>query len=597
MKRKYETIYTTPPLESTMMIETGAQLYSPAVNVNDGNISNSCIGNLPNIPVSASLNNGTALFQYNQFFWNKDVFSFNYSNCAIFVAIAYYQGTHSKDVSFVFYPIFLPRTALATFQSLQNSVTSNPVVRKYLIDDLLYYLNGAFTSFNFDSAPGSIGDVGIGYPAGHPLYSGPSLYASYVKGFLKDPTDDHAKFPIFQDGKEPPLKFIYVSSNNQIALVKNPVFWDDSDNYESGASIAFQLVNPEMEFAIGTNNPSCKIAAHRGGSNPTLIANSTKNFFAAGCFNTSDPSPNSQNFSKGWCGQGAYGLGFGMTFDKDTKSYSDVFGTDDYDGKRFDLFNQTNWDTDSNLSFSSTSSFETWAKNNLLETFIVMAPKICSLLPSRYITVESDILTRDQKVKPISNNPALSSGSILSVIYLDLDYNRTKVDATQSGSDIKKVGSFTPVVHIDPSYSIQSLDLMMKDEFGNYIQNFRSSNPSFQLQFEDGYNSSFISSSASFNSGNYVSLLEGEMSFNNGVFDGVSIPAWLSALNPNTASSNTNPLVAPFSTYLSQFGYGLYARSEAGFSQSGNSVILKGNYTPNIPFSANIIHFGRLLGD
>ena len=592
MKRSYAsttttttttTLYTSPPLESTLIFETGER-------------PSQCVGSVLSLPLTGSLSSGVKLFQYNRFFWNKDLFSFNYENCCIFVAIAWYRGTSSEKATFVFYPIYLPRTTIAKIQSLRNNITLDPKARKLLIDDVLYYLNGAFTGFNFDSSSGSIPAPGIGYPPQYKLTSGPVLYSHYLKGFLKEPTTNHTNFPIFQSSREPPLKFIYVSSNNQIALVRNEVFWDDDDNYPNGASIAFQLITPDSYFLIGDTTDGEKIASHRGGSTPTIYTNTTKNFFVPSIYNDSDETFSTSNVENGWCGSGAYGLGFAMSFLKKEKIYSDVFEGNSY--ARRELFNKTNWDTDSNLSFSSTSNFEKWAKDNKLETFIVHATKICSLLPSRFLSVNSNKLTRNQKIAPRSNNPILSNSQTMGIVYLDLDYNRTKLDETQSGeANFKKVGSFTPVHSMNPMFSVQALDLSVSNEWGGVLQNFTIPAGTFELTYANGYQTGstpLYSSYSSFQDGNYISLLEGEMGFNNGVFN--SPPAWLAALNPNTAGGNTSPLIASFSTYLSQFAYGLFYRKPYNISSGAIQVQLPTEFAPNIPKSTNLIHFGRLLG-
>jgi hypothetical protein len=214
---------------------------------------------------------------------------------------------------------------------------------------------------------------------------------------------------------------------------------------------------------------------------------------------------------------------------------------------------------------------------------------------------------------PSSNNPNLSNTSVMALEYLDLDTIRTKLDSTVSGGISPSLGTpllngtntstakasgtaDTTVVHMNPFFSIQSIDLYMRDEYGNYLQNFRS--PSgYTLE----YNSeppALMEEAELIYSGNYIySLIEGENSFNNGIF---TIPAWLAALNPNTSGGNTQPLIGPFSTYLTQCLYGIFAISstnsvsQPSFPASGVSI--PPDFSPTFPNSANLIHFGRVLG-
>src|SRR3954470_9546543 len=118
MKRKYGalggaedaqgSIYGAPHLESTMLIDTGG------IKSGDG-----CIGSLPDIPVNASMSSGTRLFQYNRFFWNRDLFTFDFNSCGIIISLSWYDGPNEIAYT-MFYNVFLPQTALTTYQSLNS---------------------------------------------------------------------------------------------------------------------------------------------------------------------------------------------------------------------------------------------------------------------------------------------------------------------------------------------------------------------------------------------------------------------------------------------------------------------------------------------
>lgn len=606
MKRKFgvddhddDALYVAPALESTMLIDSG-----------NGVTQNDCIGKVDTIAINASLSSGASLFQYNRFYWNKDLFTNNYSNCAVFIAIAFYSGEVTTQLHFCFYPIYLPRSSYTTFQSLLNgTVTSDPATKALLVKDLLYYLNGAFTGFNYDTY-NPVWPVPAIVPPIAPLQGGPTLYSSELKGYLRTPCVNNPSFPIFQTTKEPPLKFILCSSSQQIALIKNPTFWDDEElDLEKGASIAFQLVNPELIFVQGLNNPNASFQMATG----TVLPNNFIDITFPSVYNNSAASGNTFA-QKGWPSQGIYMSGFGeqMIDPNNLNQYCDVYGT--YE-KRVELFSKTRWPESVNpISLLTTTAFEIWAKENLLSLDIIVANKVCSLLPSRFITIQSEVLTRDQKLMPLSNNPVIGKSNILGIEYLTLDTIRTKVDTTMAGQSsnassvnassllnrpatTRVVGANdTPVIHFNPSYSIQSIDIYIIDEFGCFLQNYRS--PSgYHLE----YHADFLNMSQDFAkySGNFFAMMDGEeagigVGGSNGIF---TIPPWLAALNPNTALGNTCPLIGPFSTYFVHPFYGIYANNHLLGNNSVPSVSISSDFCPSIPQSANIIHFGRVLGN
>lgn len=397
-----ESFYSTYPLESTILLDMGG--------VPTGS---TCIGKVDSISMNASVSSGSEVFQYNRYFWNKDIFTFNYSNCLGMVAVAYHYKDFNLKIGktwFVFYPIFLPRVALATYQAVSSGLdlTHDPVKRKYLIDDLLYYLNGCFTSYNYDTLPDSVTDGVLfeAYPPQFPLQGGPSLYAYNTKGFLVRPTANNSEFPIFQDLVEPPLKWVYMSSNSQIGLVRNPAYWNNipTGTLSLDQDIAFQIVTPEEFMFRGPGNigneiiSSVLVAGTAGYQAPARVN--------VGVNSTYDNSSiNMSNYEKGWCSQGCYATGFGQSTMNSTPDhivFSDVYGTQ---AERETLFEQTRFPlADVWIPHDTAEEFDVWAKGNLLERYFVFAKKICSLLPCRFYTVDSEILTRDQRMQPVSNN-------------------------------------------------------------------------------------------------------------------------------------------------------------------------------------------------
>ncbi len=587
------TIYTTYPLESTLLLNTGG--------IASGN---SCIGKLESIPMNADISLGSKLFQYNRYFWNKDIFTFNYSNCCAMIAIAFHQILEGQGITyFLFYPIFLPRTALATYQAVTSGVqlTKDPVKRKALMDDLLYYLNGSFTSFNYDTLRPWPLATWVDYPPAWKLQGGPSLYGANYKGFLQRPTANNPYFPIFQDngGLEPPLKWIYTSSNNQLGLARNPGYWDQP-GIPDGADIAFQIVSPEEFMFRGLNNPtniitsSVNIPVFGVGFKPKA----TYNLAVKSTFDNIDDTNSESQYEKGWCSQGCYATGFGQSRGKSASSshiiFSDIYETSE---ARKTLFEQTCFPPyDAPLAHDSTQ-FISWASSFQLVRDVVVARKICSLIPTRFYTVASDILTRDQRIRPLSNNPTLSSPSNMCIEYMDLDFIRTKVDSTALND--------TVVSHLNPYYSLQSVDLYMKDEFGEFLQNFRG--PSgYHLTFSGDlpnvtppYPSSFLDNYKLYSGDYLLDAIEGGDCFDFLNVTGIYvIPGWLAAQNPNTTDGNIQPLIGPFSSYLVQCLYGLF-HCNGMPSLAGPPVpsTIPANFTGSMPISGNLIHFGRVLGN
>lgn len=598
MKRKYgsqggqedqqHSIYAAPPLESTMLLDTGGVVSQ-----------NSCIGNITSIPVNASLSSGTRLFQYNRFFWNKDLFTFNFENCGIFIIISYYDGTAANTM---FYPIFLPSTAMTTFQSLSSSPLFDPAIRERYIADLLYFLNGAFTGNGIEQANVT------NPPVTGPMRELPSLFAFNYKGYLS-PNIDNPSFPIFQMNKPPPLKFISIGSNQNIALIKNPDYWDTYA--PPNTDIAFQLVTPHTEWTASIGNPLNNIVF-----NNFPISTLTNGAAVPAAFrNVGNQNP------KGWTGRGAFSIGFGQV--KNPKligQYSDIY-IDVTNPMLEDIWRSTNFVGIQPGVTMSLQEFAHYADNHLLQRYCVIARYMPSFLPTRFITVESDILTRDQRLVPISNNSQLASPSLMGIEYLTLDAVRTWTDATLSGILPSNYNSGaiggrtngnddTPVIHMNPYYSIQSIDIEIHDEWQTNIQNFRGAQNAFVLQFDSYYTTSGTPQDLGVQfSGNYVlSYVMGENTFvldysggQNANVTSFQIPAWLAAMNPLNAVSfpppSNQPLIGHFGLYNSQWTYMLYyIPMKALGNPNAVYTTVPLDFSPNMPYSGNIIHFGRVLG-
>jgi len=159
---------------------------------------------------------------------------------------------------------------------------------------------------------------------------------------------------------------------------------------------------------------------------------------------------------------------------------------------------------------------------------------------------------------------------------------------------------------MNPYYSIQTLDLAITDEWDAAIQNFRAAQNAFILRFDPFYSPVSPPGLGVAFSGNYVcSYVLGENTFvldNSGGFvanvTSFPIPAWLQALNPlNSVSSpppSQQPLIAPFSTYNSAPLYMLFSYDGSTIKTASATIPIE--LSPSMPYSGNIIHFGRVLG-
>jgi len=370
-----------------MLIDTGG--------VKSGN---SCIGALSTIPVNASISSGTRLFQYNRFFWNRDLFSFNFNSCATIISLSWYDGPNEIAYT-MFYPVFLPQTALTTYQSLQSGVTFEPAVKTRLINDLLFYLNGMWVANPVAAAPPYYKLP----PGDGPMQVGPSFLTYHYKGFLFLP-DNQVDFPFFQfSSSAPPLIWTSVGSNQNIMLMKNPAYWRNTavQKYDC----AFQIINPYQGWTQSVGNPTNKIVFPDGttgivsgqlGEIPPVYANS-----------------GSSNH-KGWCGRGSYSIGFGQADDLDNfGAYTDIYGEFASPVLQDLWVNYTTFVGQEPGIKMDGIQWLAFVENHFLSRFAVVGYFLPNFLPSRYITISSDILARDQKILTISNSPVLGRSNII----------------------------------------------------------------------------------------------------------------------------------------------------------------------------------------
>ena len=466
--RDSNSFYSAPPLESTLLIDTGG-IDDPVPSINP-------VGRLPSTNISASVSSGTRTFQYNRFFWNRELFTFNYKNNAIGIAIAYYNYA-AQSYCFAIMPIFLPRFAMSIIQSLSNNPTGDPAARVVLVKELIYYLNLGFTTGgtgnNYGTSPSS-------YPGTQQYYftASPWLLASDAKGtILPGPVVNNPNFPIYQDGNSPPpLIWTYSGNNNQLCLqVNRPFFVNGPNGNYANDYIGFQIISLEEymnDAPYYTLNAPPVIFYSRSISGP-------QSFYPA----------QSYGDNVGWCSQGAFTTGFAQSknytsFENSidsNSSYSDIYTAAErlalYTATRFPVFTGISALPSSFIAFTNTFRLVTNASGNsgfLLSSFMT------SLIPTRFLSISSNALTRNQKRPVSSNNPTLDAGT-LAIQFITLDGLKTWTDDTISGlvessspgfGSQKSGSDDCSIVSLDPMQSLQVLDITIKDEWGNTIQNY-----------------------------------------------------------------------------------------------------------------------------
>lgn len=569
MKRKLmyddsNSVYAAPALESTLLLETGG--------LDDKNQ----VGELPSTNISAAVSSGTRTFQYNRYFWNKEMFTFNYTNNAIGVAIAYWSQT-LQSYYFAIYPIFLPRIAMTLNQFITTSVTDNPENMDFLIKELVFYLNMAFTSYGVGNNYGIQPKGPVGFTLA------PWVTAQDAKGSIYDPNRpgglivDNPAFPIFQDGaNEPPLLWTYNHNSRQLILQVNPTHFARREYLHD--KIAFQIVSLESYM---TTPPLV--------SNPAFGPSGFESPLTYYPANFNNGPESSLGPLRGWCAQGAFATGFGQFQSYEggpgnsastATSYSDIYTS----VERKSLWADTRFPC-LNFSFDLYTDFLALCSRNRLVSNaghgsgFLSSHFITSLIPARFFTIESDALTRNQK-RPISSNSPVIPPGAMAVQFLTLDNLRTWNDNTVAGLT-SSAGSILfgsrksgvddcSIVAMDPMQSLQTLDLILKDEWGNVIQNYMELN--------------------SLSSSQQASILGPNEMFYSLPLLWNPIPPWLAPYDPSSPVTNNESILVNESWWSS--AYQFYAFNHVSTTQS----LTPQNFTPYCPRSTTFTHFGRVLG-
>lgn len=547
-----QSIYAAPALESTLLLEVGG--------LDDVNP----VGELPSTNISASVSSGSRTFQYNRYFWNKEMFTFNYTNNGVGIAIAWWNPL-TTSYSFSIYPIFLPRIAMTLVQSITSSPTDDPAARDLLMKELVYYLNMGFTSYGLGNTFGL-------QTYGEAFKIAPWVTAQNCKGSPSPVIVNNPNLPIFQDGASPPPLIWYYSGNNhQLCLRVNPNY--NFDSRSGGGRIGFQIISLEPYMSV----------------TPRVHTGFNTYAPSAGFYALLNNAPEASYGSNvGWCSQGAFATGFGQKqfyegTDNSTGSastYGDIYTADE----RLALWNATRFPGFGGNITTYNEFQELCTKFKLVSnipghgTGILLSHFITSLIPERFFSIESDALTRNQKRPVSSNNHTLPPGC-MAVQFITLDTLRTWEDNTVAGQT-SSAGSILfgsrksgvddcSIVALDPMQSLQTIDLRLVDEWGNVLKNYMELN-------------SYTASEES--------KVLGPMELFTIIPESFPVPAWVLPFNPLPTSNNESILINE-SWWSSVYQFFAFDGSSARI----HSLAPKA-FAPSCPRSSTFSHFGRVLG-
>jgi hypothetical protein len=445
-------LYTLRPSESTILMETGGEAVSQTNSL--------FTGKNENLQLLGALS-GASTLQYDDFFWMDDMFTFHPRNCMMGIFISSWWKSNPDDthgfLNTQIIPITIPWCKLSLGgednsedpQNAGTNVEGRSSIER-LRDQLAYGLNLFFARYtNAKQFPN-------GWCLSNVLFDAPA--------------DNQNDFPIFQTAQLPPLKWVILHGDT-LALVRNGDFGDGGPytNYH----FLFRLITIQPDWLQGDNFynriltiKKAPYAGHAQGSNrPNTILSMFGN----------------QN---GWMGYSPNVTGFG--------DFSTVAGETYTDGltpaQRNSAFAITNW---VNAGYAGGPGFLHYDygfwQNYILTAcpgaaeYCVVAPRMCSLCPSRYYSVQSRTFTRNQKRPIVSNIPQLASTDVLGLIFPQNGKNSSGnfVQAYFGPSDINT----NPVIDLRPDDPKNNVDLTVYDERESFARNnnYNVTQPSYDM--------------------------------------------------------------------------------------------------------------------
>ena len=432
--------------ESTLLIEVGG---GKASDMNDINVSNAA-----GVGISASMR-GTDCMVYDNFFWAKDFYTFTQRNCTIGLIVLGWNKAQQR-LKQVIVPLCIPNVLLS-FGSIDKP-DNTPANLLALQKQLAYALELLFAAHD---------DTAYTHRFFKTWTISPKVWDTLAVN------DTYC--PIFQDTlNAPPLEWV-VTGDGHLALVNrfDPFY---TGNYR----FAFNLITLQPEWFNEKNY------YYR-----TLVG--TTSFFTIGT--SGSPAINSDSMlgnRNGWMGSGPNVFGFGKPLLNAATVYSNsgILYVDDFVNPVYpqfadqkDTFINTNWakEAPGNLPFCNTDDyFNNWILGQGLHERCIFAPRFCSLCPSRFYTVESEALTRNQRRPIASNNNLLGKAGVCGIIFPPPIVN-TGSDLTSSvdpgglyqeySQNPGSVSPDQPVLHTRANENRDIIDLEILDEFARPVSN------------------------------------------------------------------------------------------------------------------------------
>ena len=428
MKAIHTALSIHKPEESLLMVECGG----------DKRESYDQLGRTKDINLSQSLFQ-TRSFQYGDMIWNNDFYTINQRNSLIGLFVLSWSEV-TKIFRFSLWPLVLPPIQLAS----QGPLTHDELLR--IQNDLCYGLNLKFNAGNTEAY--------IPYDPTDYLLA-PTFWDS-----LGRYTTEYYENPMFTD-REPPLRWgIYnghltlVDIGLQDMVLREPTpphAWKSYGKYH----FAFNLITLDYTFFNNTNYWE-RTDGRFYSSNP-----SQRPLLNLCMFNTEN----------GWIGAGPDVFGFG-NLDLKRNIY-----IDDYPPPtNFDVFSYLNPNNQTiPTQLSTYAEFEQYAYQLKLKTHVLIGPRICSLIPSRFYTIHSDHLTQRQRELYVSNNKTMNN--TIDIIFIGLRDKNTNQLNDNRAQFSKMFHAESPTLNIEHVREKTVIDFTIRDEFDYPIRTLNLNNP------------------------------------------------------------------------------------------------------------------------
>ncbi len=466
----------TQPFRGLLNVEIGTE-YT--------NGDNSSLGSSSTVPISGNLQDVDTI-QYKYLTFRDGINTFSPQNSLVYlVVVLYYDsaavnppcppGLAGKYAQW-FIPICLPWKRFSfeadakkqIFTSTNNDPESSDqqkpprTILKRLQDQLVYSLNIAWTIKDNPKGYPGIGSLDSQVmPVGNGWVLSPQMLQRVTPNSSSNPMwvnfDSNPNYPCLQ---------WFLTPNGQLGIKRVGTF-NDGSAYGC-ARFGINLMSAESFFFNQSNY-------FRRDLNLNVPPGITPTECPGPAVISSMIGPN-----KGWFGRtGQFVFGFGERKKTTEQVLTSVYYSDEYNSLsnngvqlKKDLFNRCtpapgpdmstpDWYVD--FVFDDYAAFKTYCNTYLLHEDILIANRILSLLPSRSYTVNSQILTLNERLRCESNNYELAGSKIVAL--LPPIPPSSKINSTSDSN------SNHPVIHSHGGNPKNTVDLFVLNEFAQPIQN------------------------------------------------------------------------------------------------------------------------------